>query len=97
MALFLVWHEEGHSIEPEILLALDRFELRPGLMLVDSALALSPLYHSIKWALPAGTALLVAPLDDVPKFKLMEAGALAWVKAHLGTDGHYGPDNKADD
>jgi hypothetical protein len=81
MPLFLVWHEEAASIDPELLLALDRFELRPGLMLVDSELELSPLYHRIKWALPAGTPLLVAPLDGTPKFKLMEEGALAWVRA----------------
>jgi hypothetical protein len=81
MALFLVWHEEGRTIEPELRLTLDRFELRDGLMLVDSPLALSPLYHRIKWALPAGTGLLVAPLADAPKFKLMEAGALNWVRA----------------
>ena len=81
MALFLVWHEEGRTIEPELRLALDRFELRDGLMLVDSPLALSPLYHRIKWAMPAGSALLVAPLDGAPKLKGMEAGALNWLRS----------------
>jgi hypothetical protein len=81
MVLFLVWHEEGRAIGPELLLSLDRFELRPGLVLVDSALTRSKLYHRIKWALPAGTALLVAPLAEAPKFKGMAAGALAWVRA----------------
>jgi hypothetical protein len=81
VALFLVWHEEGRTIDHELLLALDRFELRPDLMLVDSPLGLSPLYHRIKWALPVGTALLVAPLAGAPKFKRMEAGALSWIKA----------------
>ena len=50
-------------------------------MLVDSPLELSPLYHRVKSALPPGTPLLVAPLAAVPKFELMEAGALNWVKA----------------
>jgi hypothetical protein len=81
VALFLVSHEEGRAIDPELLLALDHFELRPGLMLVDSPLDLSPLYHRVKWALPAGTALLVAPLAGAPKFKRMKAGALSWLRA----------------
>ena len=81
MALFLVWHEEGQAIDPELLLALDRFELGPSLMLVDSPLDLSPLYHRIKSALPAGIALLIAPLAGAPKFKRMEAGALSWIRA----------------
>ena len=88
MALFLVWHEEGRVIDPEVRLALDRFELRPGLMLVDSTLEQSPLYHRIKWALPAGTPLLVAALAGAPKFKLMETGALNWVKAHRPSAGN---------
>lgn len=50
-------------------------------MLVDSPLALSPLYRRVEWALPPGTVLPVAPLADAPKFKLMEAGTLNWVKA----------------
>ena len=81
MALYLVWHEPEHEIAPELRTALDRFELRPGLILVDSALTRSKLYHRIKWALPAGSALLVAPLAEAPKFKAMSEGALAWLRA----------------
>lgn len=81
MALFLVWHEPDREIAPELAAALDRFELRPGLLLVDSALTRSKLYHQVKWALPAGSALLVAPLAEAPKFKSMDAGALAWLRA----------------
>ncbi|HEX8655434.1 MAG TPA: hypothetical protein VF693_09455 [Allosphingosinicella sp.] len=81
MGLFLVWHDPERAIEPELLLALDRFELCPGLMLVDSADALSPLYHRIKWALPADTVLLVAPLAGAPKLKLMQEGAMACARA----------------
>jgi hypothetical protein len=71
VALFLVWHDPEQAIAAELSFALDRFELRPGLLLVESESGLSPLYHQIKWALPAGTALIVAPLADAPKFKLM--------------------------
>lgn len=87
MALFLVSHDPERAIAPELLLALDRFELRPGLLLVDSPEALSPLYHRIKWALPPGTMLLVAPLAGAPKFKLMEAGALAWLRVRSPVSG----------
>ena len=89
MALFLVWHDEERAIGPEQLLALERFELRPGLILVESDLGLSPLYHRIKWELPPGTPLVVAPLSAAPKFKLMETGAVAWVKAR---NPEVGPD-----
>jgi hypothetical protein len=80
VALFLVWHDERAAVAPELLLALDHFELRPGLNLVDSDLETSKLYHRIKWALPIGTTLLVAPLAGPPKFKLMTEGALGWVR-----------------
>lgn len=81
MPLYLVWHEPERQIAPVLRSALDRFVLRPGLILVDSALSRSKLYHQVKWALPAGSALLVAPLVEAPKFKAMEAGALAWLRA----------------
>ena len=80
MALFLVWHDEESAIAPDLSLALDRFELRPGLVLVHSDLDLSPLYHALKWALAPGSALLVAPLADLPKFKLMAKGARKWIR-----------------
>ena len=47
-----------------------------GLRLVASELPLSAIYHQVKWALPRGSGLLVAPLSDFPKFKLMSPGAL---------------------
>lgn len=81
MALFLVWHEPGSAIDAELLHALDHFPLQPGLMLVDTELTRSKLYHQVKWALPHGTALLTAPLEDAPKFKGMETGALNWIRA----------------
>jgi len=87
MALFLVWHDGDSAIAPELSLALDRFELHPGLILVDSELALSPLYHRIKPALPPGSPLLVAPLADLPKFKRMEQGALNWIRARRPDSG----------
>ncbi|HEX8239914.1 MAG TPA: hypothetical protein VF574_09270 [Allosphingosinicella sp.] len=81
MALFLVWHDGESAIAEELAAPLDRFELRPGLTLVDSELGLSPLYHRIKSALPQGSALLVAPLATAPKFKRMAKGATGWSRA----------------
>ena len=80
MPLYLVWHEAEREIDPELAASLDRAELRPGLFLVDSEETRSRLYHRVKWALPRGTALLVAPLAEAPKFKGMEPGALAWLR-----------------
>lgn len=81
MALYLVWHAPDARIDEETELALDRFALRPGLLLIDSGLTRSKLYHKVKWALPKDTPLLVAPLEGAPKFKGMAEGALNWVRA----------------
>ncbi|MEX1178122.1 MAG: hypothetical protein WEB09_06645 [Nitriliruptor sp.] len=58
------------------------FPLRPGLVLVASDLHRSAVYHALKDHLPPGTPLLVAELHEVPKFKGMDAGALAWARRH---------------
>ena len=55
-------------------------KLSDGLYLVISALTRSRLYHRIKRQLPPGTALLVAPLAEAPKFKGMSRGALAFTR-----------------
>jgi hypothetical protein len=58
--------------------------LRPGLLFVDSDQSRSVVYHALKYDhLPPDTPLLVAALHEVPKFKGMAAGALAWARAHL--------------
>jgi hypothetical protein len=57
--------------------------LRPGLCFVDSDQHRSAVYHALKDQLPAGTALLVTELREVPKFKGLAPGSLAWVRARL--------------
>jgi hypothetical protein len=57
--------------------------LRPGLLLIDSDQSRSTVYHAVKDQLPAGSPLLVAQLHEVPKFKGMAAGTLAWLRARL--------------
>jgi hypothetical protein len=56
------------------------FPLRRGLVLIDSEQSRSRVYHALKDALPRDTPLLVAQLDEVPKFKGMAPGALAWAR-----------------
>jgi len=58
------------------------FQLAPGLFLFDSDATLSRVYHELKWSLPPGTGVLVAPLHEAPKFLRLERGARAWLRAH---------------
>ena len=60
----------------------DLFSLRPGLTLIVSPHSRSRVYHGLKDLMPSDAALLVAPLADVPKFKNMAPGALAWARQH---------------
>jgi hypothetical protein len=82
--LYLVWHDPAATSGGPLELHGDGHPLADGFWLVRSGLSRSKLYHRIKWQLPEGTALLCAPLADDPegwpKFKGMEAGALAWLK-----------------
>jgi hypothetical protein len=60
------------------------FPLRPGLVFVDSEQHRSAVYHALKDQLPPGTPVLVTELAEVPKFKGMAPGALAWARARRG-------------
>jgi hypothetical protein len=57
--------------------------LRPGLLFVDSDQSRSVVYHALKYELPPDTPLLVAALPEVPKFKGMAPGVLAWARANV--------------
>ena len=57
----------------------DGFVLRPGLLLLDSDDTRSAVYHAVKWSVPDGRAVLVAPLADDPKAKGMASGLTAWL------------------
>lgn len=52
----------------------------PGLLLVESDQTLSTVYHELKWSLPEGTALFVAPLGDLPKLKGLAPGTTTWLR-----------------
>jgi hypothetical protein len=54
----------------------------PELVLVDSDDTLSRVYHELKWSLPAGTALAVVPLHELPKASGLAPGTQAWLRDH---------------
>jgi hypothetical protein len=84
--LFLAYLD-GNELEPEVEGPWrELYPLRPGLVFVDSDQTRSAVYHALKDQLPTGTPLLVAALSEVPKFKGMSAGALAWARARVAGD-----------
>ena len=54
-----------------------------GLAFVDSDERLSPVFHALKWSLPEGVALTVAPLGDLPKAKGLASGTNSWLRARF--------------
>ena len=86
--LYLLWFDPAADVPEPLNLHGDGHPLADGLWLVRSDLTRSKLYHRIKWQLPDRAALLAAPLADArdgwPKFKEMEAGALAWLRGGGG-------------
>mgnify|MGYP003691335869 CR=1 FL=1 len=61
----------------------DVHRLCTGAGAVDADLSRSRLYHRLKDLRGRDEPLLVAVLEEVPKFKAMEPGALAWLREHL--------------
>jgi hypothetical protein len=58
-------------------------EVAPGLLLVESDDTLSRVYHEVKWLLPDGCPLLVAPLSERPKARGVADGVVSWLRARL--------------
>ena len=54
-----------------------------GLAFMDSDDTLSRVYHALKWSLPDGSALVVAPVADLPKAKGLFPGTNTWLRARL--------------
>jgi hypothetical protein len=54
-----------------------------ALAFVDSDETLSAVYHALKWSLPPGVALAVAPVADLPKAKGLAPGTNSWLRARL--------------
>ena len=70
---------EGDAPLAELAGELDAFALSPTMLLVRTGETRSRLYHFVKRRVAPGR-LLVAVLDDAPKFKGFAAGALTWLR-----------------
>mgnify|MGYP000179769287 CR=1 FL=1 len=53
----------------------------PGVVFVESADTLSRVYHELKWSLPDGAALVVAPVSQTPKSRGLRAGTHGWLRS----------------
>ena len=53
------------------------------LVLIASSDSLSRVYHELKWSLPDGVALLVAPVAGRPKLARVAAGTQTWIRDQL--------------
>ncbi|GAA1538142.1 hypothetical protein [Nocardioides humi] len=87
MAVFLAWSsaavpEDAHGPWTELR------RLAEGLVVVESTESLSRVYHELKWSLPEGTALLVAPLAERPKLKGLPPGTTTWLRDRLPGPDH---------
>ncbi|NYE37517.1 hypothetical protein F4692_002650 [Nocardioides cavernae] len=54
-----------------------------GLAFVESDDSLSAVHHAMKWSLPDGSALAVAPLAGVPKAKGLAPGTNGWLRRRM--------------
>lgn len=79
--MYLVWADTDEP--PDLDELGPGIELAPRLHLIESELTQSRLYHLVKWSLPTDTPLLVACVDEPPKFKGMVPGATKWVRSHM--------------
>lgn len=57
-----------------------------GLAFVDSDVTLSRVYHEVKWSLPDGAALAVAPVAGTAKAKGLAPGTNTWLRQRLPQD-----------
>jgi hypothetical protein len=85
VAVFMVWTDtdlaDADLVGPwrEVVVA------APGLAFVDSDDTLSRVYHELKWSLPDGAALAVAPVARAPKAKGLAAGTNSWLRQRTTT------------
>lgn len=84
--LYLGWDESASVEAGEAGPWFDLTVLRPGLVLIDSASTRSEVYHAFKHLLPQGTAVLVAPLADAPKWSRLAPGTGTWLRGRPTPD-----------
>lgn len=87
VTVYVAWTSADlHQIDPSTDLVGPWREVRVaagGLAFVDSDETLSAVYHELKWSLPDGVALAVAPVGDLPKAKGLAPGTNSWLRARL--------------
>ena len=87
MTVFMAWTSADlHELDPSTDLAGPWREVvvaAAGLAFVDSDESLSAVHHALKWSLPPGVALAVAPVADLPKAKGLAPGTNSWLRAKL--------------
>ena len=86
MAVCLVWL--GDPTEVDVVLSSPGpwVEIVPagsGLVILETDETVSRVYHELKWLLPDGCALLVAPLQSRPKARGVTRGTVAWLRERL--------------
>jgi hypothetical protein len=88
MTVYVAWTSADlHELDPSRDLAGPWREVvvaAAGLAFVDSDDTLSTVYHALKWSLPEGVALAVAPVADRVKAKGLAPGTNSWLRARLG-------------
>ena len=87
MTVYVAWTSADlHQLDPSRDLAGPWREIivaAGGLAFVDSDDTLSRVYHALKWSLPDGVAVAVAPVADLPKAKGLEPGTNRWLRTRL--------------
>jgi hypothetical protein len=85
MTVFMAW--SSAPVPTEVVGPWEELRVAaPDLALISSRDSLSRVYHELKWALPDGAALIVAPVAAVPKLKGLPPGTQTWLRDRLGTD-----------
>lgn len=88
MTVYVAWTSADlHELDPSKDLVgpwRDVVVAASGLAFVDSDDTLSAVYHALKWSLPDGVAVVVAPVGGLPKAKGLAAGTSRWLRARVG-------------
>ena len=83
MTVYLAYFDPGGADMDGFMQETVQKKLAENLYFIESDETRSRLYHRIKRYLTEDAPLLVAPLDQAPKFKSMEDGALKWTRARF--------------
>jgi hypothetical protein len=82
VAVFLAWTDSVVDVTmPGPWVSMHR--VADDVVLIETSASLSRVYHELKWSLPAGGALLVAPLTTRPKLARVATGTLTWIRTRL--------------